>query len=68
MWKSESLGWQYSAAAYNTYAVTVLSYLAQLEDPPAETYSLEAIALRRAAVGPGNWASQEDLWHLRECY
>ena len=24
--------------------------------------------MRRVAVGPGNWASQEDLWHLRECY
>jgi hypothetical protein len=68
MWKSESLGLQYSAAAYNTYAVTVLSYLSQLEDPPEETYSLEATALRQAAVGPGNWASQQDLWHLRECY
>ena len=25
MWKSENLGLQYSAAAYNNYAVTVLS-------------------------------------------
>ena len=68
MWKSEALGLQYSADAYNTYAVTTLSYLAQLENPPAETYSLETIALRQAAVGPGNWASQQYLWHLRECY
>jgi hypothetical protein len=68
MWRSERLGLQYSALAYNVYAVPVLSFLAQLEEPPEETYRLEALALQRAAVGPGKWATAEDLWHLCECY
>jgi hypothetical protein len=68
MWTGEGLGLQYSAMAYNMYAISVLSFLAQLEEPPAETYRIEKRALFRAATGPASWASPEDLWHLKECY
>jgi hypothetical protein len=68
LWSSQGLGLQYSAMSYNIFAVSVLSYLAQLENPPAETYQLESAAMVKVAVGPGNWSSAEDLWHLRECY
>ena len=62
MWKSEPLlGLQHSAVAYTINAVTALSHLAYVEDPPAETYSLETIALRRVAVG-------EAIGHSRKTF
>jgi hypothetical protein len=68
MWAGKGLGLQFSAMAYNMYAISVLAFLAQLEEPPAETYRIEERALLRTATGPANWASPEDLWHLKESY
>ena len=68
LWGALSLGLQWAAKTYNIYAISVLSYLAQLEAPPPEAYRAEVSALRRAAPGPGSWAIPQDLWHLRECY
>ncbi len=48
--------------------MSVLTFLAQLEEPPAAAYAAEEKALRRAAPGPGKWASCGDLWYLKECY
>ncbi len=68
LWGSQSLGLQYAAKTYNTFAMSVLTFLSQLEEPPSEAFVAETKALRRAAPGPGNWASSEDLWYLKECY
>ncbi len=68
LWGSQALGLQHAAMTYNTFAVPVLSFLVQLEELPPSAASMEAAALRRAAPGPGSWASCEDLWYLRDNY
>ena len=66
LWGSQGLGLQYSALTYNTFAISTLTFLSQLEDPPPDIYDLEKRALRRVAPGPGkDWATAEDLWHLQ---
>ena len=68
MWNWSGLGLHYAATAYNTYAISVLSYIGQLELPPARVTEAEHSALRKAAPGPGNWMKSEDLWFFKECY
>ncbi len=46
----------------------MLTYIAQLEEVPDSVVEAESRALRRAAVGPGNWVSPEDLWYLQLSY
>ena len=65
-WDWSSLGLQFAATAYNTYAMSVLSYVAQLEQPPERVIEAERSALRKVAKGPGNWAKPEDLWFYKE--
>ena len=57
---------QYAALTYNTFAMSVLSFICQLESPPPELLTSEKIALRNAARGPGECATPSDLWFLRE--
>ena len=52
--------------AYNTFAVSTLGYIGQLEAIPEETLALEEAALRRTHKGPGEWATPDDLWRLKE--
>ena len=66
LWDWSALGRQYAAAAYNTYAVSVLAFVSQLEDPPERAMQAENYALRRTARGPGNWAKPDDLWFFKE--
>jgi hypothetical protein len=48
--------------------MSVLSFVAQLENPPARVLELEKKTLRRVAPGPGQWAIPSDLWHLQESF
>ena len=52
LWGSQALGLHYGARAYNTFALPVLSFVFQLEDPPDEAFRAEAHALACAATGP----------------
>ena len=67
-WEWTSLGLQYAATAYNTYVMSVLAFVAQLENPPEQVLKAERKALRAAARGPGNWAKPSDLWFLKEAF
>ena len=67
-WSEQKLGLQYAAASYNAYAVSVLSFLSQVESPPDEVIQLERKALELVAKGPRDWALPNDLWQLKECY
>ena len=60
------MGLQYNALVYNTFCISVLGYLGQLEHPPAHVYAAEEVALRKVAKGPGKWVDPGDLWRLRE--
>jgi hypothetical protein len=48
---------------YGIYVASVLTFVAQLRRPPPDIHSLEAVAIRRIAPGPGNWCSLEDMTH-----
>jgi hypothetical protein len=67
LWADEPLGLQYDAMVYNTFAATVIGYIAQLESPPHWLLRCEEVMLRRAAKGPGKtWATPTDLWNLQQ--
>jgi len=68
LWPWSSLGLQFATRAYNTFAFSVLSFVAQLENPPASAIQAERKALTRVAPGPGNWCTPEDLWHLQQAF
>ena len=42
--------------------------MAQLSEPTEDVCNVELQCLRRAAPGPGNWATPEDLWWLQHSY
>ena len=65
-WCKQALGLQYAALAYNTFAMSVLSFVCQLERPPARLLDKEKAVLRKVVVGPGEWAIPSDLWFLKE--
>ena len=68
LWSDQPLGLQYDALVYNTFAMSVLGYVAQLEVPPRWLVKTEAELLRKAAKGPGSWFKPTDLWCLRESF
>jgi hypothetical protein len=68
LWGKQGAGLFYATTAYNTYVITVLSFIGQLENPPEAVLEAEKSALRRIASGPGNWIIPSDLQHLSECY
>ena len=67
-WAALGLGLHYNTAVYNTYVVSVLSFLFQLARPPPDLAQVEAAALRRLASGPGNWVQPRDLYYLKDCF
>jgi hypothetical protein len=68
VWPHQHLGLHGAAMTYNVFALSVLTFLAQLESPPDKVIDAEKKMLRTAASGPGNWCVPADLWYLRELY
>lgn len=68
LWSGHGHGLQYMSLSYNTFALSTLSYVAQLERPPDWILQKERDMLRKAATGPYNWTTAEDLWHLKDAY
>ena len=68
LWASLGLGLHYTAAAYNTYVVSTLSFLVQLEPLPAQWEAVERAALRRLTPGPAHWIQPADLHALRQTF
>ena len=66
LWGGQALGLQYNALVYNTFAVSVLSYVGQLEPPPINIDQEEEQGLRKVAKGPYLWATPADLCRLKE--
>jgi len=67
-WSKIGAGMQFAAVAYNTFALSTLLYVAQLEVVPDFVLQEERDQLLKMFPGPGNWAIPEDLWYLREHY
>ena len=68
LWAGHGHGLQYNAMTYNTFAMSTLSYVAQLEVPPDWVRQHERDMLRKVAAGPRDWVKAEDLWHLNDAY
>ena len=64
-WANQHLGFHFTATAYNVFALSVLTYLAQLLSPPPELLQTEERTLHRVAPGPNGWISSSDLWWLQ---
>ena len=63
-WKDVHCGLFLNTVYYNTFASTVLSYVAQLEDVSTDIVEAEEAAMRKLAVGPGTWVTMDDCENL----
>ena len=68
LWEAQGAGMHYHTTAYNTFALSTLTYIAQLERPPIKTLTAEKEGLKKVITGPHAWIEPEDLWRLKECY
>ena len=66
-WPWSMLGLHFATTVFNAYARSVLGFTAQVARITNKTNKAEEEGLRRAAPGPGVWATKEDLQHLH-CY
>jgi hypothetical protein len=66
-WEGNSTGLFWNSIYYNTFIVTTLEFVAQLEDITMKVTKAEEYAMRRLAPGPGNWITLKDLENLN-CY
>ena len=67
-WLDHPIGLQFGARVYNVFAIFTLMYVAQLETPPGWVLQETRQALWKVAKGPYQWASEDDLWTLKEAY
>jgi len=67
-WREIGIGTQFATLAYNVFAFTTLSFVAQLESPPTLATCAEAKGLRNMLPGPGNWFIPEDAFFFKEQY
>ena len=68
MWNSLALGLQYTARTYNTFCVTVLSYLWQVAALPEQLLETEEQILRQLTPGPGSQRVTDDLYFMKETF
>jgi len=67
-WQEIGEGTQFATLAYNTFALTTLSFVSQLESPPPAAISAEQQGLRNMLPGPGNWFVPEDAFYFKDGY
>ena len=67
-WGDQGIGLQYHTVAYNTFAVSTLGYIGQVEQVPAGIVDLEEDGLKITHKGTRDWASPADMRRLRESY
>ena len=65
-WRNVGGGMQFATLAYNVFAVSVLSYIAQLEEVPRHVVESERARMLHMFPGPGTWIIPEDLWFAAE--
>jgi len=67
-WEWGRLELHFAARTYNMFLIPMLGFTAQLVNPNREVDERISRVLRKAAPGPGNWATEEDLLHLEELH
>ena len=60
-WSDRDLGLHCTSTSYNIFAIPVLTYLAQLLQPPQHALDAERTATLTIAPGPTNWITTTDL-------
>ena len=60
-WSDRQIGLHCIMTCYNVFALSVLTYVAQLLPPPPQTLKIESATMLRIAPGPNNWISTTDL-------
>jgi len=68
MWKDTPTNIHWQTKIYNVFALSTLSYIWQLEEPPSTVLNATCRGIFQMARGPGNYASIEDMWSLKEAY
>ena len=64
-WSDRQLGLHCTSTSYNIFALSVLTYIAQLLPPPQQVLESERTATLTIAPGPTNWVTTTDLVWLR---
>ena len=68
-WREVKAGAQFATLAYNTFALSTLQFIAQLENPPAATLDAELSGLKATVGGPGGFGFNPlDYYYLKELY
>jgi hypothetical protein len=67
-WEWGQLGLFFATQVWNTYIIPILTFVAQLEQPPPGVAEAMHKMLRTAAHGPGNWFRPDDVLRLRRSY
>ena len=67
-WNASRDGLFFAVLAYNTFVISTLSFIGQLERVTPQVLEAEASALRHMVPGPGNWCIASDLHRLKEHY
>ena len=67
-WAAQGLGLYYSLIVYKIYIISVLSFVAQLEEVPAYWEDYEGRILRTLIPGPFRWALPADFRGLQRDY
>ena len=69
MWQDSPSGLFWSARLHNTFAMSTLLFVAQLEVPPESVVRQTVEALSKMAKGPfGNWFDAKDMWTMKEAF
>jgi hypothetical protein len=68
IWAKERAGLHMSIKAHNVYAISVLSFVGQLENPSDPTIKTSKSLIPIMASGPGNWISHQDLIYAKDSY
>ena len=68
MWRDAPMNLHWQARAYNTFALSTLSYIWQLESPPQHVIEETRSGIFTVARSPGNSASVGDMLHLKEAF
>ena len=65
-WDNSHCGLVWNSIYYNTFVVSTLEFVAQMDPVHEEVLESERAALRELAPGPGNWIAVNDLENLSQ--
>jgi len=67
-WSKLGKGMQFGAMAYNTFALSTLLFIAQLEGIPCEVSESERKHVVKMFPGFGHWIEPCEVWYMKEMF